>query len=391
MKGHEPPYQLPDDPLLAEVARALEANDQTGEIIDAEWRLRYVSSELRHMIGVYEDAGLGYGDHALARPISLPEVWRSTPDSMINWWRTEAPYAVADQVATGSTDPIFEQMLSGAPELEPVEPPPAWALTFETTLPDGAPITVSRLGVRLRRDDGTLAGTLFVYVGGGLRASVQTMLTRGDRGMFERMMALVEPARRPAGVLFADLAGSGPLARRLSTRAYFDLIRKLTSEIDRAVIAEGGIIGKHVGDGVTAFFLAEQAGGEAGAALAAVAAARRIIAAVEDIDARVAEVAVRIGLHWGATLMIGQVTTDGRLEVTALGDEVNEGARVEESAPAGGILATKDLLERLPHDAAAELGIDLDEVAYTILGELDNASEKARRDAGGLAVAQIMR
>ena len=389
MSNAELPYPLPEDPLLAEAARALEVNDQTGEIIDAGWRLRYVSSELRQMTGVYEDESLGYGRHALARPIILPEVWRSTPESMLGWWRKEAPFALADRGLAGDPDPDFERMIGEAHNVEAAEPPPAWALKFETTLPDGSPITVSRLGVRLRRQDGTLAGMLFVYVGGGLRASVQTRLTRGDRGMFERMLRLVEPARRPAAILFADIAGSGPLARRLSTRAYFELIRTMTSQIDRAVIAEQGIIGKHVGDGITAFFLAEQIGGEAAAAQAAIAAAGRIVAAVESIDAHGAEVAVRVGLHWGATLMIGQITTDGRLEVTALGDEVNEGARVEESAPPGQIMATKELLERLAPEAAADLGVDLDAIAYEILGELDHVSEKARRDAGGLAVTTL--
>jgi class 3 adenylate cyclase len=48
---------------------------------------------------------------------------------------------------------------------------------------------------------------------------------------------------------------------------------------------------------------------------------------------------LRFGLHWGATLFVGQILTSGRSEVTALGDQVNEGARIEACATGGRALA----------------------------------------------------
>jgi class 3 adenylate cyclase len=383
---------LPEDPVLAAVAVALEEERHTAELLDADWRIRYVTTELRHMAGAYDDDELGYGVHELTRMVERPGVWRASAESGAAWFAKEAPYCAHDiETGIAAGDPVLEEVLAQA-GVEALEPPPAWSLTFDTTLPSGLPISVSRVSVRLRRADGSVAGTAVVYVGGGgLRPMVQTMLTRGDPGMFERMIGLVEPARRPAAVLFADLAASGLIARHLSTRAYFDLIRTVTSAIDRAVIAEGGIIGKHVGDGVTAFFLAEQSGGEEAAAAAAVRAAHRIAAAVERIDTGQVEAGIKVGLHWGATLVIGQVTTEGRLEVTALGDEVNEAARIEQAASAGQILASKSLLERLDPAVAAELGVDPDALGYTILGEIPGVGEKVIRDAGGLAVAELPR
>ncbi len=54
--------------------------------------------------------------------------------------------------------------------------------------------------------------------------------------------------------------------------------------------------------------------------------------------------------------------------MTALGDEVNEAARIEACASGGRMLASKNLIERLdPHDAAA-LDIDPDHLTYTRLG-----------------------
>ena len=101
------------------------------------------------------------------------------------------------------------------------------------------------------------------------------------------------------------------------------------------------------------------------------------------------DLALRFGLHWGSTLYVGSITTSGRSEVTALGDEVNEAARIEACATGGRTLASKSLLERLDDDDAAALGLDPDRIGYSILGELASASEKARRDAPAIAVCEL--
>ncbi len=98
---------------------------------------------------------------------------------------------------------------------------------------------------------------------------------------------------------------------------------------------------------------------------------------------------LRFGLHWGSTLYVGSITTGGRAEVTALGDEVNEAARIEACATGGRMLASKDLIERLDPGDAQALGVDPDRITYTALGDLDSATEKARRDAPAIAVCEL--
>ena len=98
---------------------------------------------------------------------------------------------------------------------------------------------------------------------------------------------------------------------------------------------------------------------------------------------------MRIGLHWGTDPYIGRLLTSGRTEVTALGQEVNEGARIEACAPAGGILASKALLERLDPEDARVLGIDPADTQYMPIAELSDAPEKARLDAPVLAVTRL--
>ena len=85
----------------------------------------------------------------------------------------------------------------------------------------------------------------------------------------------------------------------------------------------------------------------------------------------------------------GSSRRSGRTEVTALGDEVNECARIEASATGGRILASKSLIERLSPDTGAALGLDTNRVAYTQLGELSTATDKARRDAPSIAVCEL--
>jgi class 3 adenylate cyclase len=50
------------------------------------------------------------------------------------------------------------------------------------------------------------------------------------------------------------------------------------------------------------------------------------------------DLVMRFGLHWGSTLYVGNISTTARTEVTALGDEVNETARIEACATGGRIL-----------------------------------------------------
>ena len=89
---------------------------------------------------------------------------------------------------------------------------------------------------------------------------------------------------------------------------------------------------------------------------------------------------MRFGLHWGATVHVGRLLTAGRIEVTAIGDEVNEaaGSRLRHRRPP---LASKALVERLSDEDAGALGIDPTRTRYTTLAELPTATEKARRDA----------
>lgn len=84
---------------------------------------------------------------------------------------------------------------------------------------------------------------------------------------------------------------------------------------------------------------------------------------------------------------MGLFKSVARAEVTALGDEVNEAARIEACATGGRTLASKDLIERL--NKADTAALEIAKAHYTPLGDLASATEKARRDAPSISVCEI--
>lgn len=257
----------------------------------------------------------------------------------------------------------------------------------------GRRVDVLCTAVRIRDAGRLLAGTAtFMKPAAGMGV-LGALAGVGDLQHFERMQRVVRPARRPAAILFADLEGSSPLARRLSTASFFGLSRRLVRAIDGCIIDAGGIVGRHVADGVVAFFLAEVVGGESAAARAAITAARAVrveaLQVAERSGLAAEDVVLRFGLHWGSTLYVGQMATRGRAEVTAMGDEVNETSRIEACATGGRALASKVLVERLDAADAAALGLDPARMSYVRLSDLQTANEKARRDAPAIAVCDV--
>ena len=389
--------RLPEHPELREIAQSIEQFGIAAEILDSSFRCVFISTEASQILGLSaSDIDALYGVSVIVRNIESDiDVMRATPEGAVVWWRHNVPI-MRHYLETGTRefDEVFTAASENAARVTPVDVAPrAWHDTQE--FPENLRFRRYNLGdgqhlhVRINDDTGRFIGVLWLWRG-TLRDSVLWRLGRGDPGLFERMDRVVEPGRRPAGILFADLEASGDLSRRLSSRGYFDLIRDLTDLIDSAVITRSGIIGKHAGDGGSALFLTEDfAGSESSAARATIDAARAIRDGADQLGTDDVSVKLNIGVHWGATLMVGQVATRGRLEVTALGDQMNEGARIEAAAKGGAILASKDIIERLhPADAQAT-GIDSDAIAYTPLGELDGASDKAIRDAGAIPVTAI--
>ena len=392
---------LPEHPVLAAMARALNEGGYWAEIVDPRWRCLYITDDARRIYGGrVELAPFPIGAHILGpERVSTAIAWRGGQFSLEICRQVVTgygPWILADTPGgrdelRALTDPRIRDAVD---EITPIEPPQAWSFTFRGLYSaSGTAVDVRVTCLRVRDDAGRLLGTAVLQKPAVGMAMVARMTSMGDLRHFNRVENVAKPGRRPAGILFADLESSSALARRLSTAGYFTLVRRLARAADECVIDAGGLVGTHAGDGVVAFFLVASAGSESAAARACISAARAMRDAVPSVAARSElppeDVVVRFGLHWGANLYVGQIATKGRTEVTALGDQVNEAARIEACATGGRALASKDLIEHLEADDAAALRLDPDHITYTALADLATATEKARRDAPALAVCDV--
>ncbi len=391
---------MPDDPALAAWASALNETGHWANFLDANWRYVYQTEELQQ---TYADMGrpaiAKQGLHFFSKEANqrfaetIGGPWAEM-EFRRSYFTDLGPFVLAS--TPGGRDALRQlvdpELADIVDDLEPKRAPLAWVVRPEW-ITAGAGVTGSAVWFRIDDDQGNLAGFGILSKPAAGMSHLGVALAIADQAHLDRMRAVAHPDRRPAAILMADLESSSPLSRRLSTAQYFAFGRRLVRTADRCIIDAGGIVGRHSGDGVVAFFLAETAGSESAAARSCIAAARTLHDGLADIAVRSgvpeAELSLRFGLHWGATPYVGRILTGGRSEVTALGDEVNETARIEACASGGRILASKALIERLADDDATTLGLNTSRVVYTPLADLPTATDKARRDAPAIAVCDL--
>ena len=390
-----------DEARIAAWGEEIDRGRWPGWIIDAGLRLRYVSSELKAFMtyslgSEVDDVAAGVGTpifEALTNPVWTATV---TAESLARLMPRVMGYLkdeFGDEEAAQLVPDGFRSFLEVAQEVDSYG---VFSDHFDYVVPDLPALKVEFLLAAIRGRDGELQGVVCVSQM-GVRPTLVSLLSRGDERMFERMANLQEPRRCQGAVLFADLEGSTRLSRLLPTSAYFSMIRSLATHADAAIADNDGVVGRHAGDGVSAFFLVSDGADASSIAASAITTGRRIqtaateaiAEAVRDMDVDPSDYKMNVGVHWGASIFMGQLVPGGRLDVSALGDSVNECARIEEAARGGALLASKQLVEQLTFADAGTIGIDPGRLVYRPISELENVSEKAARDAGLIAVTKL--
>jgi class 3 adenylate cyclase len=368
-------------------------------VYDASWRWTFATDEVRVSVG---DTGaviaVPIGSHCFSAEAS--RFWEerfggamADREGLRAWFSRIGRYVLA--TTPGGRDALRAVVAPEVADLvDELEPAVLSALTAPSSFAFAGAVAPSWATlVRIDGLDGRFAGACLLSkpAAGMSRLSATTALA--DLSHLERMRVVAFPDRRPAAILMADMEASSPLSRRLSTAQFFVFVRRLVRAADERIIDEEGLVGRHTGDGIIGFFLADTTGSESAAARSCIAAAMTLRDALTEIVERseipVSDVSLRFGLHWRATLYVGRIDTAGRSEVNALGDEMNEAARIEACATGGRILASKALIERLNRADAQALGLDTSRATYTPLAELPTATDKARRDAPAIAVCDL--
>jgi len=392
---------LPDAPELAACASTLNNAGYWAYLLDADWRIVFATDELRLSLGdtgATTSAPIGkhwFSVDALSHFASVQAAVALSIDAWRENFIASGPYMLAGPDGRESLrrdiDPALSDLVD---QLHPRDRPQIMPSPFSAAMMFGGARSIpSSIWLRIDDDRGQIAGTAIILKPAAGMSELAAAAATADLAHLERMRLVQRPDRRPAAILIADLEASSPLARRLSTAQYFAFGRRWVRVADECVIDEGGIVGRHAGDGVVAFFLAQTYVSESAAAKSCIAAARALRQALTEVAVRseipAADVSLRFGLNWGATLYVGRILTGGRSEVTALGDEVNETARIEACAIGGRILASKALIERLDQADAQALGLNTGRASYTPLADLRTADDKTRRDAPAIAVCDL--
>ncbi|MBU6427544.1 MAG: DUF3369 domain-containing protein [Cyanobacteria bacterium REEB65] len=149
-------------------------------------------------------------------------------------------------------------------------------------------------------------------------------------------------------VLFMDILSFTPLTEGLAPKAAFEMVNEFLGEVGPAIMRNGGIIDKFMGDGVMVVFPESPVD-----ALKASIEIRYLLGFLnEQRQARQeAPIEVGIGIHCGS-MVLGTLGFSERMETTVISDTVNIAARLEQTTRAFGanVLISAEVASHLPDD-----------------------------------------
>ena len=148
--------------------------------------------------------------------------------------------------------------------------------------------------------------------------------------------------RRPLTILFADIAGSTTIAEKLDPEDWTVLVQQAFDRLNTIASRYGGTVARLMGDGVLVFFGAPVAHEDDPER--AVRCGLDMVREIEGLGGPAhaehsVPLQVRVGINTGP-VVVGMVGSDVAREYTAMGDAVNIAARMQASAPPGGVMIT---------------------------------------------------
>ena len=106
----------------------------SGELLDANWQLVFISTEEAQVVGVPpEEVARLYGKSVIVRNLEDAADWGITPEVSRSWWRENVP-VMRHYLAAGRGDLRRGLRATGGERrrVEPVEKPPrAWQRSYE--------------------------------------------------------------------------------------------------------------------------------------------------------------------------------------------------------------------------------------------------------------------
>jgi adenylate cyclase len=146
-------------------------------------------------------------------------------------------------------------------------------------------------------------------------------------------------------MLFADVRGSTALSEQMTSIEFSKLINRFYVGSTKAIAEEDGLVEKLAGDAVAAFW---------GAGFAGKDYVAKTIRAAQNISwlMQRQNIPVGIGVHAGMAFFGAMGSSEGLVDISAIGEGVNTAARLASKAAAGEIILSETALERAYMDSS---------------------------------------
>jgi class 3 adenylate cyclase/tetratricopeptide (TPR) repeat protein len=184
---------------------------------------------------------------------------------------------------------------------------------------------------------------------GTLPDAVIDMTVAALREKLAGLPTAVSEQRRQVIVLFADLVSFTAISETLDVEEVRDLINLYFQAVAAPIVAYGGRVEKFIGDAVMAVFgLSQSQEHDPENAIRAALAMQEALKQV-NIQATVVwgqALQMRIGIHTGPVIA-SFVGGEREQDFTVMGDTVNTASRLQEMAPADGILISHDVYRHI--------------------------------------------
>jgi adenylate cyclase len=146
-------------------------------------------------------------------------------------------------------------------------------------------------------------------------------------------------------MLFADVRGSTALSEQMTSIEFSKLINRFYVGSTKAIAEEDGLVEKLAGDAVAAFW---------GAGFAGKDYVAKTISAAQNISRLMQRqnIPVGIGVHAGIAFFGAMGSSEGLVDISAIGEEVNTAARLASKAAAGEIIISETALGRADMDGS---------------------------------------
>ena len=174
-----------------------------------------------------------------------------------------------------------------------------------------------------------------------------------DRYLPQELVAKLESARarnvmagerRVITMLFCDVKGSTAAAEQVDPEIWTDIMNGVFEHMIRPIYKYEGLVPRLMGDAILAFFGAPitHEDDPQRAVLAGLEILEGIQSYAEDIRRMYGlEFGLRVGINTGM-VVVGEIGSDLRMEYTAIGDAINLAARMEQTAPVGGVQISEE-------------------------------------------------